>query len=857
MTFYRELPEALFSIFETHKTGLPQSEAEKRLKKFGPNALQEKKKKPAWVLFLAQFKDFMILILAAAAVISGIIGDLTDTIIILVILVLNAILGFVQEYRAEKAMDSLKKLTETQSKVFRDGQLIAVPSRDLVPGDVVALEAGNMVPADLRLIDTFSLKVDESSLTGESVSIDKQNGILEGENLNPGDQLNMAFKGTLVTNGRASGLVVATGMNTEIGKIASLLQENTPMTPLQQRMQRFGKVISVIILGICAVLFASGIARGEEILPVLLLSVSLAVAAIPEALPALITIALSLGAGRLAKKKALVRKLPAVESLGSVTYICTDKTGTLTQNKMTVTEAEAYHHAPISSEFSNLQLGLGLCHDVNLDKKGSPEGESTEVALVERLLQELTLTQYQSLAKHFPRIGEVPFDSSRKRMSTFHQVENQILMLCKGAPEAISSILKDNEHAKQLHLSAEEWAKKGERILAFAGKILDKLPPEEHWPDLESNLDYYGKVGMIDPPREEVKLAISECKTAGIHPVMITGDHPATARAIAEAVGIWKNGDLVLTGAELGNLSDAAFSQQVEKVTVYARVAPEQKLRIVQALQQKGHFAAMTGDGVNDAPSLKAANIGVAMGIAGTDVSKEAAHLILLDDNFSTIVRAVKEGRRIYDNIVKFIKYIMTCNGAEIWTIGLAPFLGFPNPLLPIHILWINLVTDGLPALALASERAEKDAMKRPPRPPKQSLFANGVGYHIIWVGMLMAGVTLFTQYWAIKNDWHWQTMVFSVLAFSQLGHVLAVRSDRTFLFQQGFLSNKPLLLAVGATFMLQLGVIYLPFMNPIFRTEPLDLEELLFSGAMALVVFHAVEVEKWVRSRLFPVKKT
>ena len=480
MTFYRQLPKDLFSKLETNKSGLAQSEAEKRLEKFGPNALQEKKKKPAWVLFLAQFKDFMILILAAAAVISGIVGDLTDTIIILVILVLNAVLGFVQEYRAEKAMDSLKKLTETQTKVFRDGQLITVPSRDLVPGDVVTLEAGNMVPADLRLIDTFSLKVDESSLTGESVPIDKQNGILEGENLNPGDQLNMAFKGTLVTNGRATGLVVTTGMSTEIGKIASLLQENTPITPLQQRMQRFGKVISVIILGICAVLFASGIARGEEILPVLLLSVSLAVAAIPEALPALITIALSLGAGRLAKKKALVRKLPAVESLGSVTYICTDKTGTLTQNKMTVTETEAFHQSPISSEFSNLQLGLGLCHDVNLDKKGSPEGESTEVALVERLLQELTLTQYQSLAKHFPRIGEVPFDSSRKRMSTFHQVENQILMLCKGAPEAISSILKDNEHAKQLHLSAEEWAKKGAKKLlvfspAFVADCLETL----------------------------------------------------------------------------------------------------------------------------------------------------------------------------------------------------------------------------------------------------------------------------------------------------------------------------------------------------------------------------------------------
>ncbi|GMQ24573.1 cation-translocating P-type ATPase [Algoriphagus sp. oki45] len=849
--FYQKNTTELFSELKSQNLGLSSSESQKRLEEFGPNALQEKKKKPAWLLFLGQFKDFMILILAAAAIISGIVGDLTDTIIILVIIVLNAVLGFVQEYRAEKAMDSLKKLTETQTKVFRDGQLAAVPSRDLVPGDVVALEAGNMVPADLRLIETFSLKVDESSLTGESVPIDKQTGVLEGENLNPGDQLNMAFKGTLVTNGRATGLVVATGMKTQIGKIASMLQENPPLTPLQQRMQRFGKLISVIILGICAALFIAGIARGEEIFPVLLLSVSLAVAAIPEALPALITIALSLGAGRLAKKKALIRKLPAVESLGSVTYICTDKTGTLTQNKMTVTEVDAFHHTPISAEYSNLQLGLGLCHDVHLDKKGRPEGESTEVALVERMLQELTKEQYQSLIQSFPRIGEVPFDSSRKRMSTFHQAGEQILMLCKGAPEAISSILKKKEQSLQLQESAETWAKKGERVLAFAGKILDRLPDESEWINLESELDYYGKVGMIDPPREEVKTAISECRTAGIHPVMITGDHPATAQAIAKAVGIWKKGDGVITGAELGNLSDEDFANQVENVSVYARVAPEQKLRIVKALQQKGHFAAMTGDGVNDAPSLKAANIGVAMGIAGTDVSKEAAHLILLDDNFSTIVRAVKEGRRIYDNIVKFIKYIMTCNGAEIWTIGLAPFLGFPNPLLPIHILWINLVTDGLPALALASERSEKDIMKQPPRPPKQSLFANGVGYHIVWVGMLMAGVTLFTQYWAIRQGWHWQTMVFSVLAFSQLGHVMAVRSDRTLLFQQGFLSNKPLLLAVGSTFLLQMGVIYLPFLNPIFRTEPLDLQELLFSFGMALIVFHAVELEKIIRKKI------
>jgi Ca2+-transporting ATPase len=831
----------LFTKLNSNESGLSTKEAKKRLLEFGLNELQEKKKIPAWLLFLNQFKDFMILILMAAAIISGIMGDLTDTIIILIIVLLNSVIGFVQEFNAEKAMDALKKMSTTQTQVLRDNAVLNISSSELVPGDIVLIEAGNVVPADIRLIEAFALLIDESSLTGESVPVDKNSKLLKETNIPLGDQINMVFKGTLVSNGRGKGLVIASGMQTELGKIANLLQEKDVMTPLQKRMNQFGKKLSQIILVICAILFISGVIRGEEPYKILLLSISLAVAAIPEALPALITIALSAGASRLAKKKALVRKLPAVETLGSVNFICSDKTGTLTQNKM---------HVVSEHQISELlHLNMALNHDIKLNEKNEPFGESTELALVQYIIEKIGIDNYVELHNNHSRISELPFDSDRKCMTTIHEYEGKIVIITKGASETIHELLSDSKEKDILHKYSLDWASSGKRVIAYAYKIIDNLPKEINFKNIESDLSLSGIIGLIDPPREEVKIAIKECKKAGIKSVMITGDHPETAKAIAKEIGIMEDGDLALTGSELNLIDEETFSSQIEKISVYARVSPDQKLRIIRNLQNKGHFVAMTGDGVNDAPSLKAANIGIAMGITGTDVSKEAADLVLLDDNFTTIVKAVKEGRRIFDNIRKFVKYIMTCNGAEIWTIFLAPILGMPIPLLAIQILWINLVTDGLPALALSNEKAEIDIMNRPPRGTKESLFSDGVGYHILWVGLLMAGITLATQWWSIKNNLeHWQTMVFTVLSLSQLGHILAVRSDRSFLFKQGIFSNMPLLASVFLTFILQLGVIYIPFMNDIFRTQPLTLNELSICIGASMVVFHAVEFEKLVK---------
>lgn len=864
--------------------GLSSEEAQRRLGQYGPNELKEKKKKTWIMMFIDQFKDFMILVLITAAVISGIIGEPSDTIAIVVIVILNAVIGFIQEYRAEKAMAALKKMAAPTAVILRDKRPAQLPASRIVPGDIVVLEAGKVVPADMRLIEAAQIKVEEAALTGESAPAEKQTQALGDPLLSLGDRKNMVYKGTFVTYGRGSGVVVSTGMETELGKIAAMLQkEKEVKTPLQKRLASFGQRLALAVLAICAFIFFVGLVRAEPPLLMLLTAISLAVAAIPEALPAVVTISLALGAKKMVKQNALIRKLTAVETLGSVTYICSDKTGTLTLNQMSVEEiygdgklvrsSELEVSPLIPNEFPThfppvptLLTALALSNDAQADKNGQVIGDPTEVALF-AVAKEKGFDK-EELERASPRIGEIPFDAERKCMTTIHEfagIEGQGAGYISFTKGAVDVLVDKSENiltaeglkpfkADEINSINEKMAAGGLRVLCVAMRWWTTLPENLSPEYIETGLTVLGLAGLMDPPREEVKEAISLCKTAGIIPVMITGDHPITARAIAKRLGIIEDGSkAIITGRELDRLSQEEFEKNVEQIRVYARVAPEQKLKIVKGLQDKGQFIAMTGDGVNDAPALKRADIGIAMGITGTDVSKEAAHMILLDDNFATIVKAVKEGRKIFDNIRKFIKYMLTTNSGEIWTLFLAPLVGLPIPLLPIHILWVNLITDGLPALALSVEPEEGDVMKRPPRHPKESIFAHGLGLHAIWVGLLMGAIVLFVQAWSINSgNGHWQTMVFTVLCLTQLGHVLAIRSEKESLFSQGLLSNKALLGAVLFTFALQMATIYLPFLNPIFKTEPLTFSELLITLAISTGVFWAVEVEKWVKRKVY-----
>lgn len=900
--WYRsEIEDTLFCLETDLKTGLTQAEAQRRMVEHGPNELIERGLKSPWKILWEQLTAIMVVILIIAAIVSAFLGDMHDAIAIMVIVVLNAVLGFTQEYRAEKAIAALKKMAVPLVKVRRDGRVQEISARELVPGDIILLEAGSAVPADARLLEIANLRVQEAALTGESEPVDKNPSILGGENPPLGDRLNMVYMGTVVTYGRGVAAVVETGMKTELGHIAEMIQtvEREP-TPLQRRLEQLGRGLAIASLGIVAIVFVLGLLRGEDFRLMFLTAISMAVAAIPEGLPAVVTIALALGAQRMLKRQSLIRKLPAVETLGSVDVICSDKTGTLTENRMTVTVLDvlgetqtidallkkgtpvldadlAFLKQPRVRSLGLLVKAATLCNDALLERTQNNGdyfralGDPTEGAMVVAAAQLGMLKP--DLEIRWPRVAEVPFTSERKRMTTIHRVnvlpdqtdapwwDAPFVAFGKGSVDGLleitshvwsgnQSIPLTNKLRQRILAANDSLAQEGQRVLGVVFRPLSALPEKVSEDELERDMTFVGLIGMIDPPRPEVKKAVQTCKTAGIRPIMITGDHPLTAQSIARELGILDEGQ-ALTGRELEELSQTELESIVETTSVYARVSPEHKLKIVQVLQDKGHIVAMTGDGVNDAPALKKADIGVAMGITGTDVSKEAADMVLLDDNFATIVTAVREGRTIYDNIRKFIKYTMTSNSGEIWVMLMAPFLGMPLPLLPLQILWINLMTDGLPGLALTMELPERDTMRRKPYHPNENIFGRGMGRHMLWVGLLMGLVSLGMGLWAWKaNRPDWQTMVFTTLTLSQMGHALAIRSGRDSLFKIGLFSNKALLGAVLLTFVLQLAVVYVPFMQEIFNTVALPPIDLAISLGLSTLVFWGVELEKWFLRR-------
>ena len=851
--------------------GLTKEKVEEAKLKYGDNAIEEGNRKSFASLLVEQFKNFLIIVLMVAAIISGMLGEVSDAILILIIVVVNAIIGAIQENKAEDAMEALKKLTIPESKVIRNNEQKIIPSIELVPGDLVLLDAGDYVPADGRLIEVANLQIQEAALTGESVPVEKALIQIDQEDTPLGDRRNSVYQGGLVTYGRGRFIVTETGMKTEIGKIASMLQNTKKqLTPLQRSLDELGKILAIGALIACAVVFGVGLIRGGDPLLLFMTAVSLAVAAIPEGLPAIVTVVLAMGTQRLIAKHAIIRKLPAVETLGCASVICSDKTGTLTQNKMTIKKVYTINGIDDADQIKNngftetesylVRIGQ-LCNDSTINNKGDEVieiGDPTEVAMI-AYANKLGFSKEETLAQT-PRIGEIPFDSERKLMTTVHKVEDAFESYTKGAPDVLLKRCKfymDGNEIKPLDDQAIDKINQANNLLSDdAYRVLGfgfqkyASNPEIEMETLENNLIFVGLMGMIDPPREEVKPSILECRTAGIHTVMITGDHKNTAVAIAKNLGIFQENSIALTGQELDKLSDEELNEQIKNIAVFARVSPENKVRIVEAWQSQGAVVSMTGDGVNDAPALKKANIGCAMGITGTDVSKQAADIILTDDNFSTIVSAVKEGRNIYENIKKAVHFLLSCNIAEILILFIATLIGWPQPLLPVHILWINLVTDSLPALALGVEKNDDDIMENTPRHPKESIFAKGLGFRIIFQGVILSILTLGIFYYGYT---HYdvdvaRTMTFMVLGLSQLTHVLNVRSENNSVFSSKFFTNKYLWGAIAISMLLQLAVILIPAAHGIFGITHLTATQWVITIGVSVMPLVIVEITKLAR---------
>ncbi len=849
--------------------GLSVEEAEKRKNIYGENALKQTEKKSFLQMFFSQLKDFMIIILIIASFISLIVGEVADTVIILLVVILNAVLGVIQENKAEKSLEALKNLSSPAAKVVRGGRKMEVKSKDIVPGDIVIIEAGDIAPADGVLFQSANLMMEEAALTGESVPVEKNTAIPQGEDIPLGDRKNYIYTSSLAVYGRGQFIVTATGMNTEVGKIAEMLQKEEKIkTPLQEKLDELGKTLGIAVLVICALLFGIGYFQNRSLFEMFMTSISLAVAAIPEGLPAIVTIVLSIGVQRMIKRNAIIRKLPAVETLGTASVICSDKTGTLTQNKMTVTKIYTYDklvdidQADKDQPKEELALKIGLlCNDASLDEEDGEKkavGDPTEVALVAAAhLHGLFKKEEESKSE---RVNEIPFDSDRKLMTTIHRYGKDFWVYTKGAPDVLlercDKILLDDgiatldeEMKSNIKKANEEMSSQALRVIALAYQEMSSLPERIVSEEIEDHLIFVGMAGMIDPPREEVKESVRISKEAGVRPVMITGDHKLTAMTIAKELGILDEGQEAIEGRVLEKMSDEDLFRNVERYSVYARVSPEHKVRIVKAWQQKGRIVAMTGDGVNDAPALKRANIGCAMGITGTDVSKEAADMVLTDDNFATIVSAIEEGRSIFDNIKKSIHFLLSCNIGEVVALTVCIVLNYPIPLLPIHILWVNLVTDSFPALALGVDPAEKDIMKRKPRDPKESIFGGGLGLVIALEGAAIGILTVIAfQIGRLESLELGRSMAFVVLSLSQLFHTFNVRAMDKSIFQVGFTSNKQLLGALFVSFLLMIGILVIPPLRTVFKLATIDPVHWGILLGISLMILVVVELAKGIK---------